>query len=492
MRDFTSWKGLTKSNHISAIYGNKPQLATPIMVKLMEHNYGRSFETYLSRFPTKYFEEDSDIVWHLIGSSRKNVPLYEARDIDGNVITAGTMAGVHTEPFYLVFQEDHFADGNVVVGEKNEIYPLRILGDPRVEGTLYVYKVELMGGVTSGMPGEELVSGKRFSDDYSPVEKELSRKVGDVRYAAPVSMRNEFSRIRISHKVPGSVLNKKLAVGIPVKDDKTSKVSVVSTWMHHVDWAVEEQFAEDKNFCIVYGRSNRTSNGEYKNFGKSGNVLQTGAGIREQMEYANTYYYNDFSLKLIEDALFELSTGVLGFKDRVFMLETGERGAAKFNKAVLNEVSGWQAFSFLKSSGNAALIKNVPSELHDNALSAGFQFVEYRAPNGVTVKVNVNPMYDDPVRNKITHPEGGVAESYRFDIYYIGSPDQPNIQLAKIRGDEDIRGIQRGLRDPFTGTRGGDMAYDEDSSVIHRYAALGAFILDPNRTMSLIPSILAA
>ena len=491
MRDFTSWKGTTKSNHISAIYGDKPQQGTPTMVRLMEHNFGKSLETYLNRFPTKYFEEDSDIVWQLIGSSRKNIPLYEARDLDGNVITTG-MAGARTEPFYLVFQEDWFADGNVVVGEKNEIYPLRVLGDCRIEGTLYVYKVELMGGVTSGMPAEELQMGKRFSDDYSPVEKEGSRKVGDVRFAAPVSMRNEFSRIRIQHKVFGNQLGKKLICGIPIKDDKTGKVNTVNYWMHHVDWTIEEQFANDKNYCIIYGRSNRTSNGEYKNFGKSGNVLQTGAGIREQMEYANTYYYNDFSLKLIEDALFELSTGVLGFKNRVFVLETGERGATLFSKAVLDYVSGWQAFSFLRGSNHPGVITSTQSELHDNALSAGFQFVEYKAPMGVTVKINVNPIYDDPVRNKILHPLGGVAESYRFDIYYIGSPDQPNIQIAKIKGEEDIRGIQRGLRDPYTGRRGGDMAYDEDSAVIHRWAVLGSLVLDPNRTLSLIPAILAA
>lgn len=32
-------------------------------------------------------------------------------------------------------------------------------------------------------------------------------------------MRNEWSTIRIQHKVPGSMLNKKLAVGIPVTEE---------------------------------------------------------------------------------------------------------------------------------------------------------------------------------------------------------------------------------------------------------------------------------
>lgn len=185
---------------MTAAYGDKPQLATPIMLRLMEHNYGKSMESYLSRFPVKYFDEDSDIIWNLIGSSRKNVPLYEARDMNGDVVTSG-MVGANTEPFYLVFGENYFADGNFLVGEKNEIYLMRVLGDPQFEGTLVVYKVELMGGNTLGIPAEELQMGKRFSDDYSAVEKEGSRQVGDVRFSAPVAMRNEFSRIRIKHKV---------------------------------------------------------------------------------------------------------------------------------------------------------------------------------------------------------------------------------------------------------------------------------------------------
>ncbi|MDR2233933.1 MAG: hypothetical protein LBE56_12550 [Tannerella sp.] len=89
------------------------------------------------------------------------------------------MAGINTEPFYLVFQEDYFADGNWLVGELNEEYLLIVKDDPKIEGSLYVYQVELAGGNVSGMPGSELQPGKRFSDEYSAVEKDLSRKVGD-------------------------------------------------------------------------------------------------------------------------------------------------------------------------------------------------------------------------------------------------------------------------------------------------------------------------
>ena len=42
------------------------------------------------------------------------------------------------------------------------------------------------------------------------------------------------------------------------------------------------------------------------------------------MEVANTMYYNNFSLKLIEDALYELSAAKLDFGDRYFLIKTGK------------------------------------------------------------------------------------------------------------------------------------------------------------------------
>lgn len=164
------------------------------------------------------------------------------------------------------------------------------------------------------------------------------------------------------------------------------------------------------------------------------------------MEVANTMYYNTFSLKLIEDALYELSAAKLGFGERTFILKTGERGAAQFHKAVRDVVSGWGTFQI--NADALGMVKKTNSPLHETSLSAGFQFTEYMAPNGVKVKVDVDPMYDDSVRNKIMHPNGGVAYSYRYDIFDIGSMDQPNISICRVKGQADVRGIQPGLRDP--------------------------------------------
>lgn len=463
------------------------------MVQLLAFYRGKTLDTFLNQFPTREFEDDNEYYWDVIGSSRRNIPLVEARNENGEVVEDGDPnVGVGTSPFYLVFPEDWFADGEVIVGHLNQVYPMRILGDARMEGTNAVYKVELMGGNTTGIPAERLLAGERFSIDFAPVEKELSRKVGDVRFTSPVSMRNEWTTIRIQHKVAGNKLGKKLAMGIPMVRETEEGKQVKDTanmWMHYVDWEVECQFSEYKNNAMAFGTSNRNANGEYMNFGKSGNVIKTGAGIFEQTEVANTIYYNTFSLKLLEDALYELSTSKLGMGDRVFVIKTGERGAILFHKAVLQTVSGWT--TFVLDNNSTRVVEKTSSKLHSNALSAGFQFVQYKAPNGVIVKLDVDPFYDDPVRNKILHPMGGVAFSYRFDIWYIGSMDQPNIFKCKIKGDNEYRGYQWGLRNPYTGQKGNPyMSFDEDAAVIHRMATLGVCVLDPTRTMSLIPAIL--
>jgi len=490
--EFDSWGKTSKLNHLSGVFLRNPQQATDMMVQLLAFHKGKTLDTFLSKFPTKEFDSDEEYTWNVMGSTMKNLPIVEARTLAGVVIGAADTAGANGEPFYVVFDEDLFADGAVIVGELNEVYPLRILDDGYKEGTNVRYKVELMGGVLGGMPGDQLQPGKRFSKEYAPVEREFSRKVDDVTFASPIAMRNEFTTIRMQHKVSGALLNKKIAFGIPVEVPTTNGYTVKNydMWMHYEQWVLEQQWNEAKNKVIAFGRSNRNKNGEYLNIGKSGEVIRMGAGLYQQMEVSNTDTYNTFSLKQLENALYELSAANLDMKDRTFILKTGERGAAQFHKAVLDTVSGWQA---IQVNGDAlGMVKRTTSPLHENALAAGFQFTEFLAPNGVKLKVDVDPYYDDPYRNKIMHPDGGPAFSYRYDIFDIGTMAQPNIFKVAVKGMRgDMTSYEWGLRNPFTGQIGNPyMSHDEDSATIHKMTTTGVCVLDPTRTVSLIPAIL--
>ena len=482
---------VTKLNHISAMFGQSPQKATDIMVQLYAKNVRTNgLYTLLSQIPSKSFATDDEYTWEVLGNTRKSVALLYARDENGDIVGNDSdlaLVGASVAPFELVFPEAWFFDGEVLIGDF-DLYPLRILGDGRKEGVNTVYTVELMAGNTTGMPAEYLMPGKKFSYEYAPVERELSRKVGGVRFTSPVSMRNEFSHIRINDKVSGALFNKKIAFGIPAVEtdvDGKQKRGVQPIWMHYEDWELEKTWQEYKNNVLAFGRSNRNLNGEYLNFGKSGEAIRMGDGLYAQMEVSNTTYYNKFKLSLLEDILYDLCANRLDFKDRKVVLKTGEVGAMLFNKAVLDTVSGWTLFH---SADSVGVISKTTSPLHSNALKAGYQFTEFLAPNGLHLSLDIDPFYDDKVRWKVLDQNGRPAQSSRFDIFDMGVSNSPNIFKCTVEGYSEARTYQWGPRNPWTGQWGNPNAsWDEDSAEVHLMGVMGVCVLDPTRTVSLVP-----
>ena len=288
---FKGWASeITKANHLGTFLQLKTQQASPVMIELLTVNHGKNLDIFLSQFATKTFETDDDYTWNLIGDTRRNIPLKEARDEEGKIVgkdSSLTMIGAGKAPFEVVFGEDWFFNGEVIFGELNETYPLRILGPARYEGTNAVYLVELMGTNTAGMPAEELVAGKKFSYSYAPVSRGLSRRVGGTRHATPASMRNEFSQIRISDKMSGDMMDMKVAMGIPMVTSD-GKATTQTAWMHVADWELEKTWSEYKANILAWGRSNRNNNGEYLDYDQSGEVIRMGDGIYPQVEVANT------------------------------------------------------------------------------------------------------------------------------------------------------------------------------------------------------------
>lgn len=138
-RQFTGWKGLTYDRHLASIYQRAPQMVSDYMVQLLEFQRGKSLESELAKYPTKYFDTDDEYTWNVIASSRRNIALVEARNEEGDVVEEGDPnVGAGGAPFYLVFAEDWFGDGETLFGNKNELYPMRVLEEPRMEGTYAV------------------------------------------------------------------------------------------------------------------------------------------------------------------------------------------------------------------------------------------------------------------------------------------------------------------------------------------------------------------
>ena len=506
MAGITAWKGtVTKENSLYYLFDRNPQKASDVMTVLMSSMHRPTLNSYLStEVPTKQFEDDTDIFWDIIASSRRNVALVEARDAAGNVVDssdnyASVNVGVGFQPFYLVFATDWFAKGEVLWGPLNEEYPMIVMEEPRFEGTYSVVKVQMFGANgANGCPAKYLEAGCKFSYAYAPVEDNLSRKVGDVRFSTPTSMRSDFSRIRLQHKVGGKEIGRRLAANIPVTSEVNGKMvtKVVSKWMFVVTSKVEETFEEYKNNALFRGVSTRLENGEYSNFGLSGLPNKQGSGLRELMKYGHCQYYSKFSLDLLEKALMEISAGKLDFKDRKFVVRTGERGLIQASRAMKNTVSGWINVYGSRDT-NPAFITTGPEKDYTNGNARTFieeQYTRWIGANGLDVTFVVDSSYDDNVTNKITHPMGGPAESYRYDIFYAGSESEPNVQKCVVKSEPDRRGYQWGpFFNPFTGqANNASASFDEDAAVIHYKATLGILMRDPSRCISLIPNLLQA
>lgn len=490
-----AWSGLTLKNHISQLFGQQPHLISPLTTVLLQNSGMKNLDTTLSLFPEKIIPTANDFVWKVVGSDERNIPLVEAR-YAGAIVTDATVGiGAARAKFEMVFAEKWFSKMHLIAGHRPDVYQMRILEDPYEEGSNYVYTCEVWGGQESlaGIPGDELLPGMKFSIEGAPVEDELSIQGADIQFTSPYLMRNSVTSIRMEHKVSGAMIDCKIQpvyhAGIETRDPNTGKVHSSTTWMQEVYWQFEKALSRIKSRTIMFGKTNRDENGRFLNKGASNIEIKAGSGIREQSDVSNTTTYNRFSIRLLEDLLSELSEGKLDWGERKFMLRTGERGAAQFNRAVMEVASGWIGLGFDNTNTNS--IQKVQSKFHDNAYSAGFQFTEYRAPNNIHVMLEVDPMYDDKVRNKVLHPDGGVAESYRYDILYIGSMEEPNIQKVKVRGSDELRGYMAGIRDPFTGRRGGTMQLMEDSATMTALVeGVGAMVKDPGRTATLKPAIL--
>lgn len=497
----TAWRGtVTKDNHLYNVFRTNPQMASDIMTVLISSMHLPTLDTYLTNeVPVKEFEDDSRIFWDVITSSKRNIPLVEARRCDGTPVTAADTdnVGVGYEPFYLVFNVDWFALGEVIWGNLNEVYPIIVKEAGKAEGTNTVYLCECFGAdAVDGIPVARLLAGELFSYGYAPVEKDFSRKVGDVRFSAPVSMSQEWSRIRLQHKIGGRELGKRLACRIPIQKEVNGKLqqTTVDRWIYNVTWKIEETWSEYKSNVLERGVSTQMENGEYSNFGISGLPNEQGAGFKKLLAMGNVRYYNKFSISYIEDALYNLSEGKLDFKNRKFVMRTGERGAIQFSRAAKKEMSGWIP---LYSASAPSYITKGPETNFTNgnaATIADLQVTRWLSANGLELTIMIDSSKDDKTTNKIPHPNGGTAESYVYEIFYAADEQEPNVQKCVVKGQPELRGYQWGpFSNPFTGEFNNSYAsYDEDSAVVHYKATLGILMKDPLRCVSIYPAILQA
>jgi len=482
MTDATSWKGLTTENHLGAIWQQMPQKASEYISVIQQKAFGNDLDGMLSKLPVKEFDDDRPYYWELMSQGLDNIPLIEAR-IDGTAVTGTSTAGKGYTEFQLVFGKDWFSEGEKIVGEMNEKYPIRVKNPGIPDGNYTVYDCEMMTGDPDlFIPYDEISGGQLFSREYSPVERTMSEKGREIKFQSNISMRNEFSQIRIEKKTPGNLSKRKMGTYIMV-DGKPYKM-----WQQYESFMFDREFREDINRLMMFGTSNKTETGDYIQKGRSGYHIVEGSGLREQCEASNTSFYNSFDIEFLAERLLDLSEGKLGFDQRSFVAMTGERGAYQFHKSLENFSQLFLPTEETKRiySANASFAKK--------GLGYGGQFVEYVGPNNCQYNLSVNSMYDNRNRNKKYSSDGGVLESYRYDMYDIGTSDgEPNIRKVKVKGDTVIHAYIPGLRNPFDPDGGMNtgakmIVSPKDAWEEHKFFCGGIMVKDPSRTAAFLPN----
>jgi hypothetical protein len=476
----TDWSGLTTENHLYNIFAIDVQKASDLITLIHQVNNGMDLDTYLSQFPTAMFDSDEDFRWMLQGNSRKNIPLIRA-EINGTTVVAADKPGIANTRFTLVFGENYFSVTDLIVGEKNERYPIRIVAEPTFAGSEVHYECELFTNDPNlFVPFEELQYGKRHSKEWNPVERTLSSKGGTVNYTSPFSMINGFTYTRMEDTRPGNMIAKPVTFSWKVKDQ------TYTTWMQYADYEFESQFKESISRGLMFATQNKMADGTYTQKGPSGYEIRQGAGIKQQMDSTNVSFYNAFDIHWMTDMMLDMSVNKLTRDERHFVLRCGEWGMYQFSEALEDYTALYTPLT----------VESRVQWMGDNTLEFRGQFLSFKGPQGIDVKLSHEPMCDDPVRNKIFHPDGGLASSREYYILDMGTSNgTPNIQKCLPRNFSSIRSLIPGIRsNPFApDLKGGFRLATNpvDGYQIIRMEIFGAKITDPTRTASMRPQVLS-
>jgi len=444
--DPSYWGKLTREAHLGWMGMQDPQWISKFIDRVYEVNYGAdNIVSFIDRFPTRYMDDDTPFRWALQGSEERNIPLVKATttaSTSASQITNSDRAGLGFGVFYMWFAEDFFSATSVMVGHHPEKYSLRVTKDAIQIGEYFVYEVQLVtGDSTKFIDYEEVAAGTLWSEEYGLIEQEFSVRGNDVKHASHFIMENTFSMISKNYEVPGNMIRKGKVAPLAFKfTDQTGKEH--TSWISKLEWDFLVQFRRDKARLLLGGKSTKTAEGGYALKGESGNTIKAGFGLYEQMEGGNLLFYNDFSLKALTDFAMDISVGKVAEDKRQLVLSTGEYGAYQLHKA-LAERGG--EIAWLRSDHNLARLGDGKMKLAEG------QFVEYEFVNGIKFKLMIDPMKDDPIRNKIRDPRGGFASSYIYDIWDFGTTNgKPNIQRVAVKGDEEIYAFVPGMRDGFS------------------------------------------
>ncbi len=463
-----SWSGLTTDNHLYSIYQESPQIASDIITEVFAMMRYQGLDNFMSKYPTKMMDTDADYRWFLKGDDRKAIPIISYTASDTN------RPGVGKQPFLLEITERYFQQSDFIIFDDRE-FGVRIMDEGYANGTNWVFTVQHMDPDPNYfIPVSLLAAGKKVSKQNNIVTNTLNKEYGGVQFNSHFEMQNCFSTFSKEQIVAGNMHDRRLLIKIPALDGKP-----VTVWTKWQDMVCEWQWKKEINNALMFNKANKNTDGSYTVKGSSGFPIKSFAGLRQQISPSHKFYYSTITLDYIHEVMQNLSINILPEDQREFLILTGERGMFQFSKMVEDKVAIFQPL------GN-------PDRLFGSGDNLGFQgqYRQFRGYNGIKVTIMHMPEYDDPVDNRLPHPDGGFTENYRMTIFNIGTSNgEPNVQKMGVSGRTDMKWYIPGSTTPFGPQKNGLGASQVDGYEIKYLTCASIKLNNPLSAAEIIPAI---
>lgn len=483
------YRGLITDQHLHSLYQQKPQLISNAIKQLYETNLSMSYMNFIEKFPVEVVDQENGFYeWMLQGQHERNYALVDCEDSSGNLESSGNLTGnvgANKAQFYVHFAED-FADVHDILLGEQEYVKLLIQGK-EPSGSGIKYRVELhTDSVTNSIPVEdELFRGAKFSKDYNVQNSTLSYTGSRPSFSSPFRMQNRMTTLRMEYEVAGNMINKggnePLEFNFAFPDGSTEK-----TWINYQDMMANIQCDNMFARMLLYGQKNWGEDKKYLNTDEKTNfAIETGEGLFNQIAPGSTHYYNSYDLDWHVELLLDMGVGRMDRGKRTITIGTGEFGAYEIHKQIQAKANTWTILSMDPGFFRKTQSGNLGSE---HTFGFGGQWNEYQSVNGVRLKIEIIPFFDDDIRFKTRHPDGnrGLVESHRMIAFDYGGDS--GIKRVVPKSGDEAWGYIPGLRDPFTPGGKGKMkmiASEVDGYKVVKQRWGGIKVEDPTKIVDL-------
>lgn len=490
-----SWNGFTPKQHLVNVYEHNPVDIFDKVIQLYDVNLGEDFVSMVMKHGIHEIKPDTDeYQWKLDNVYDTYFELEACWEDYAGTVSMGTNVtkpGAARTKFYMDFVGNNFTHTETIVGERPDLYTVYVVDSRNVGGDIWRLECQLASAKSAEdfIPMEELEVGTRWSSEAGLVTDTLSDRGMDIRFKSKTMLNGFLSSFRLQHTLAGNMTKIK-PLGFFVEGSNKPM------WITNVEYEFMKKARYATAALVMNGKSNRWSDGTYGNYDKNGYAIKAGSGFKEQWAASNKYTYGiEPDLDFLTEVALDATVGKVSRKNRKMVIRGGEWGIMELSKMVQRKIGSdaIKSLSYLQDTTGRAF------KWSGNDLSVNLgQFTSVALINGIEFYFMIDPLKDDPARNKIEHPKGGLASSYEYDIMGFGGMDEKsNMKIVRRQGEAPMFGAVEGMRGFFDKGSTSFMnpkhlSTSVDGTTMHFYdPGVGAIVYDPTKVIQYYPEITA-